>query len=410
MFTSEVEVRSATAEADRKALEALVVDNPDLEHLEELLDQFNIFEAIGAVRQELRHSDFLAFLLNPQQSHGLGDVVVKRLLQRVLVSVQDVALPVTTIDFDVWSLDGMIVYREWQSIDVLLLDESHKLAVIIENKIDTSEHSDQLNRYYRSVQHRYPDWSIVGLYLTPAGNAPSDNRYVAVSYGLVCELVDHLAKSRASTLGTDVQTLMLHYAQMLRRHIVSESSIADLCRRIYQKHKAALDLIYEHRPDQQAAIQELLGKLVKSTLGLILDRYAKSAVNFSIEDWEVSVLKATSGQWTSSARGLMFEFTSDPNRLRLRLIIGPADPAVRQRILDTALAQPATFKAEKTLYSKFNTIYSRTFLTAKDYEGTHEEMDAKIRQQWTKFLKDDLPAIKAAIRVEDLSQLPQATP
>lgn len=36
---------------DRKALEAFVVENADLERLEALLDRLNIFEAIGVVRQ-----------------------------------------------------------------------------------------------------------------------------------------------------------------------------------------------------------------------------------------------------------------------------------------------------------------------------------------------------------------------
>jgi hypothetical protein len=44
---------------DHKAIEALVVGNQDLERLESLLDQFNIFEAIGAVHVEIRHSTFL---------------------------------------------------------------------------------------------------------------------------------------------------------------------------------------------------------------------------------------------------------------------------------------------------------------------------------------------------------------
>jgi hypothetical protein len=44
----------AMNELDRKALETLVVDNPELERLEVLLDQFNIFEVIGATWQELR--------------------------------------------------------------------------------------------------------------------------------------------------------------------------------------------------------------------------------------------------------------------------------------------------------------------------------------------------------------------
>ncbi|MEX0268749.1 PD-(D/E)XK nuclease family protein [Leptolyngbyaceae cyanobacterium UHCC 1019] len=62
-----------TDQEDRGFLERFIVDNDDLEKLESLVNQFNIFEAIGVTRQELRHSDFLAFLLNPTQSHQLGD-------------------------------------------------------------------------------------------------------------------------------------------------------------------------------------------------------------------------------------------------------------------------------------------------------------------------------------------------
>jgi hypothetical protein len=49
-----------------KALEALECDASLL-----ALDsnQFNLFEAIGLERQELRHSNFLAFLLDPNSSH-----------------------------------------------------------------------------------------------------------------------------------------------------------------------------------------------------------------------------------------------------------------------------------------------------------------------------------------------------
>ena len=59
-------------DTDQKALEAFLLDNPELAQLEVLLDEFNIFEAVGAVRQEVRHSDFLAFLLHPRERHGLG--------------------------------------------------------------------------------------------------------------------------------------------------------------------------------------------------------------------------------------------------------------------------------------------------------------------------------------------------
>src|SRR5581483_935968 len=102
-----------------------------------------------------------------------------------------------------------------------------------------------------------------------------------VNYGLICKILESLAESRASTLGQDVLTLIRHYTQMLRRHIVSESDIAELCRRIYSKHQRALDLIYEHRPDQQATIQTLLKNLIQKTPGLVLDSHPKRFSRFT---------------------------------------------------------------------------------------------------------------------------------
>ncbi len=54
------EVEATQADLDLMALESFLIGNRDLERLEALLDRFNILEALGVVRQELRHSDFLA--------------------------------------------------------------------------------------------------------------------------------------------------------------------------------------------------------------------------------------------------------------------------------------------------------------------------------------------------------------
>jgi hypothetical protein len=46
----------------------------------------------------------------------------------------------------------MTVWREWQNIDILLLDDPHRLAVIIENKIDSGEQPGRLERYLSVVR------------------------------------------------------------------------------------------------------------------------------------------------------------------------------------------------------------------------------------------------------------------
>lgn len=381
-----------------KMLEALVVDNPDLERLEALLDQFNIFEAIGTVRQEVRHSDFLAFLLNPQQNHGLGDTFLKRLLQRALSLGESGDVPVTPIDLDIWSLNQALVLREWQNIDILVVDEAHRLALIIENKIDTSEHSNQLQRYRKMVDEQYPGWRVVGLYLTPDGEEPSDARYLSADYGLVCQVLEGLAQSRASTLGPDVLTAIKHYTQMLRRHIVAESEIAELCRRIYQKHQRALDLIYEHRPDRQASTRDMLQEIINyHNSGLLGLGSFKRYINFMPQEWDVPALVAENGEHI-----LMFQFNNQPDRLKLFLIICPGPPATRQRLFDVALSKQPPFKpVNKSLRNYWNTIYSQDFLRAKSYEDTSdEEIREEVKKHWSLFVEHDLPQIRAAVRAE----------
>ncbi|HEY7416671.1 MAG TPA: PD-(D/E)XK nuclease family protein [Ktedonobacteraceae bacterium] len=395
---SQIQENTINETPARKALEALVVDNPELERLEALLERFNIFEAIGAVRQEVRHSDFLAFLLNPQQNHGLGDAFLKRFLQKVLSS-SDGDVPVSPIDLDIWSLDQALVLREWQSIDILMLDEAHRLAVVIENKIDTGEHSNQLQRYWKVVEERYSGWRIVGLYLTPDGEDPSDERYLSVDYGMICQLLEGLAQSRASTLGPDVLTVITHYTQMLRRHIVAESEIAELCRRIYQKHKAALDLIYEHRPDQQAIIRDLLRSLITKTPGLVMDVSLKQYIRFAPQEWDVPTLRAGSG-WTTSGRILLLQFNNYPDSLELILYIGPGPQEILTGLLALGDAKHPPFQPSKKAGKLWYQIYSKPFLQKASYENTIEEITQEITKHWERFVQSDLPKIVEAVRAE----------
>jgi PD-(D/E)XK nuclease superfamily len=249
---------ATTADSDRAALEDFVIENRELDRLEALLATFNIFDALGVVRHELRHSDFLAFLLDPKQSHGLGDLFLRRFLQKALRSAPAGLYPLTLVDLDVWNLAEAQVQREWHNIDIFIRDEQHRLAVIIENKIDSGEHSNQLERYLAAVTAQYPGQRLLGILLTPEGIEATSASFAAVSYSIVCSLVDEFVESRGASMADDVRTFLRHYSQMLRRHIVTDSKIADLCRRIYHKHQRALDLIFEHRPDQQASVHDAL--------------------------------------------------------------------------------------------------------------------------------------------------------
>jgi hypothetical protein len=372
-----------------------VVDNAELNRLEELLAAFNLFEALGAVRQEIRHSDFLAFLLAPQQPHGLGDTFAKRLLQSVSRALPAGAAAISAVDLDIWSLDELVVLREWENIDILLLDAAHQFAVIIENKIDSGEHSGQLRRYQETVERHYPGWRMMYLFLTPEGDTPSDERYLPVSYAAICSVLEALLVSRNSVLGSDIQVVIRHYTDMLRRHLVGESEIADLCRRIYQRHQWALDLIYEHRPDRQATIHSFLTQLIAETSDLVVTFPSKTRIGFHPQQWQ-AITPLFEGKKSHSM--LFFELQNTTDSLRLKLFIGPGAQEFREHIYEVALAhQPPFSLSEKKLYPLWKMIYTTTLLSQKDYELADDELQEEARKRWEVFVRTDLPTISEQI-------------
>ncbi len=380
-------------------LQNLIIDNPEFEQLESLLDQFNIFEALGAVNVELRHSNFLAYLLNPLGSHGLGPLFARRLLQAALAGAASAALAVTPIQVDLWDLDDLEVHREWQKIDILLLSQSCRLAVVIENKVFAGEHSGQLQRYRKIVQQQFAGWNHLYLFLTPEGEPPSDDVYLPLSYSQVAEILAKILKARESTLGPDVRVLITHYVQMIRRHIVNESEIARLCQEIYRKHRPALDLIYQYIPDKQAAIREILDQLIAETPQMVADQGGKSAIRFTLREWDAPLLRKGAG-WTTTGRILLFEFNNRPTFLSLGLYIGPGPADIRQKLLNIALKHRPPFRsAWHNLRPKWHSIYSRQFLTEQqeaDLEG--DDLKEKIRAEWVKFIEHDLTEMQVVLK------------
>ena len=380
---------------DKHALELFAVDNPDLERLEVVLKEFNAFEAMGVVRQEERHSDFLAFLLNPKESHGFGDAVARRLL-KMRVKQASVEPSLTTLELELSDLSDGLVLREWQDIDILLLFRNAKLAVIIENKIDTLEHSDQLRRYYDVVKRHYEDYAIIGFYLTPSGATPSHDFFSPLTYGSIAEIVDEEISRHRETIASDVLALTKHYTKTLRRHLVEDSELKIICQRLYERHQRALDLIFEYRPDYLGSIAEQLQDLISTAPELVKDYSSKSYVRFCPKEWD-AFLSIGQG-WTRSGRLLLFEFNIF-NDLRLKLVLGPGPQEAREILFRVAQENKDIFKpASLNLPQKWAVIYTRVFIPRDRFENREDDQrKEEISKQWDSFTMGDLPKIRAII-------------
>ena len=101
-------------------LDAFLVDNPELEELNARLGTFNIFRVLRIARAEIRHSNVLAWLLTPGESHGLGDTFLRRFLSRILMEHDEAKVKLTPAGVELMPFGDVEVLREWQKIEILI--------------------------------------------------------------------------------------------------------------------------------------------------------------------------------------------------------------------------------------------------------------------------------------------------
>ncbi len=377
-------------------LEKLLLHDRDLKLLESKLSNFNIFEAVGMTRQEIRHSYFLAFLLNPSESHYFGDLFLKQFLIKILQNLDEP--PMSAIGIDVANLEDVEVKREYKSIDILIYSESEKIVVAIENKVDSGEHSDQLNRYRKIISEEFSDSRKFLIYLTKEGDKPQSRSpgWHTASYELVSQCIDELCDRHAAQINDEVCSLMTHYSNLIKRHIMSDSEIAQLCRKIYKQHRQALDLIYEHRPDFQSEISDFLQQLIEKDQihNIVKDDSVKKMIRFAPRKWDDLAFQKTCQGWTSSRRTLLFQFWNVPEYLGLGLYVGPGNETMKHKIYEIIkeVRVPGIKTNPKIKENNWNEVFAVKILSKSDYaDGDLEEIQRKISDFFQKFLEHDLP-------------------
>ena len=380
-------------------LEAFLQDD-DLERLEDIAQEFNIFEVLDAVRQEVRHSRFLAWLLDPGANHGLGDYFLKRFLWRTAALARERGIEtISPVEVDTLDLADATVRREWRNIDILISSESHRFVCAIENKVEGSERSNQLGRYLDTCKTEFPGYCDHFVFLTPRGTEPSHSEWVPVGYDAVLDLVERVVKAKQGTTGDEVGLFLQHYASMLRRHIVGESEIDKLCTRIYNKHRQALEMLFERRPDRQSDMRALLERLIKTDPDFELDTSNKTYIRFAPSSWTSPHLR-TATPWTKSGRIVLFQFENLPDSLRLYLSIGPGDPGVRSRIWEAVRSQgDRIFSPTGSLDGKWCHPFRLDFLSSQDYQPDDmESIEAKIQERMSSFKATQFPQIDEVIK------------
>ncbi len=268
--------------SNEQALQEFLIDIDCLNDLLPWTEKFNIFDVLKISRMEIRHSNVLAWLLNPGENHGLGDVYLRGVMKQLIEN--DVEGRYDKFELLSMNMQSFSIYREYKHIDILLVSSEEKIVIAIENKVGSSEHSDQLNRYRLTLEDDYPEYQKVYMFLTPYGDEPSDDENWSVfTYDEVVDILESVYQKLE--LQPDVSLLIRNYIEIIRRNIVEDKQLIEKCNEIYNKHKKALDLIFENCKVGESSVS----KTIKDTLGEL----AKEGKIEYEREWDNNVFVST---------------------------------------------------------------------------------------------------------------------
>lgn len=245
---------------NEQALKQFLLDIDCLEELAPWTGKLNIFDVLKMSRTEIRHSNMLSWLFDANASHGIGDKFIS-LFMHSLVSnnqIQDADI----FDYLLSDFYSYTVYREWKNIDLLLVSHKERIVIAIENKVGSHEHDNQLNRYRKQIEQTYSGYHQLYVYLTPDGEAPSDNiNWLVSTYCDVADILEQIQET--SNLNDETNLLVQNYISIIRRDIVEDKQLIEICNKIYSKHKQALDLIYDNITADESGIDSIISSVLQ---------------------------------------------------------------------------------------------------------------------------------------------------
>lgn len=324
-------------------LASLFVANDDFDQLERALDVFCPFEAVGMVRQEVRHGHFLSYIFSPQRPHGFGSACIRALMAAAARSSAANISGLGLLDIHMMDFDSAIVRREWRRIDILIEVPDHDLVVAVELKIDASEHSGQLSRYRDLVEAEWPNRRHLFLFLTKRGDEPSEQDGVGwLSVDLEAVASELAIVARKEVGSAEARQMLTAYLAMLGRHHLNDEELETLAARLWAKHPAALSFLAERQPDAIGSVfarlveqREALAEAIASQCGLsvVVDHWRPAAILFAVPEWDLIPNFQSAEGFTASKRLILFELVkAGSDYLRCYFQLGRGDQEMREKL------------------------------------------------------------------------------
>ena len=365
-----------------------LLKDEDFDKLELGLKNPNIFQILRITNNEIRHSNFLSWLLDPKESHKPGDIFLKRFLREVFSS--DKFGDIDQVDVEGMDLSKVEIQREWKNIDILIILEG--VVVCIENKVLSKEHSNQLKRYKEIIEKQFPDYQQTFVYLTPDGEDSEEetDTYEPISYEFIVDSLDRILSVYGESLNEQVKNYIKDYVTIIKRELMGTDKLTELSKKIYQNHKELFDFINEHKPD----IMDEMGVILKNQLkskGYLIGSSSKKRVRFTTQ----SILDLTyinkNVKWWKNGESFLFEFIlyEEKNKLIFKVVISPSDKDYDVNRLKEMLLEIEDFAEPRG--KKWLVTHRKNY--AYDYSSISDKTPDEIKEEMDKVIEKVMPVL-----------------
>lgn len=281
-------------------VEELFINNRKFEKIRNHLSQFNPIKTMGMERMEIRHSAILGWLLDPQETHGLGDSFLRAFLSEALKGTDSETSP-SALEVSQSDLVDAEIRREWRNIDLLVISRNNGWVFVIENKFDSRQHSNQLTRYMDLVAELLLDKELLtdarGILITLSEDDPDDSRFITFTYEDICVLVESSIVKGDRPLKPEVETFVKHYLDVIMEATGMSKQMKEMeqvARQLYRDHKKVLDFVIEKgkTTDFSLACRDIFGdnpnypdEMIVSGQNIIFNGSDSRSVSFLPKSW-----------------------------------------------------------------------------------------------------------------------------
>ena len=368
---------------DKKQLRDFIIqESSNLSLLEQQLKSFNIFDVLNISHREIRHSNFIGWLLDPNGSHGFNDYFLLEFLNN-LPNIPDESL----IDYNLSSLKETSVQRETEySIDIFILNQELSFSITIENKIWSEDSKGQLKKYYDFVLSKHDGIEEnYFVYLTPFGKIPKDvnmrETYQCFSYYQLISIIEK-GLNEFENIDFNVKNSIKQYITNVKRNILGMDDAIKIAQKIYQKHQEVIDFIAANKPNLFSIFGEIKEHIKESEDLILITPEDKNIARFLVNDSSFnSAIKYPNANSWNCPYIFTFELHFWQDEIHIKFCFGGLNPAEEKELENLQNSKTTLFKKMKKLKSIQGILSNRSKSTSK-YPAIAWKSVMTMNQYW----------------------------